>query len=582
MSKGKNRGTLRYLSEVGGKTKRNILLLALVQMLQGISSVCYALFLRDIVNAAVAGDHRGFYTAIIGFVTLICFQLLLRAIIRFLDEHTRSTLENRFKKRVLSFLLHRDYGAVTAVHSGEWMNRLTSDTMVVADGLTTIFPSVTGMLVRLIGAIVMIVALEPLFLYIIVPGGILLIVLSYSFRNVMKRLHKQIRERDGKLRSFLQDTLGSMLVVRSFGVEDDTSKEAEEKMSAHKQARMQRNRFSNFCNIGFGFVMNGIYVMGAIFCGYGILMGTMSYGTFMAVLQLIGQVQYPFSNISSFLPKYYAMLASAERLMEVEMLPERYGAKPSPLSEVQEMYEDVFRGVGIDDITFTYHPPVQGIEIQMPVTLRNVSLDILKGEYVALVGPSGCGKSTLLKLLMCLYPLDSGERYLLLDEVGKTVVVRHPLTARWQKLFAYVPQGNHLMSGTIREIIAFSDKEQMNDTPRIWQALKVACADDFVSDLEKGVDTLLGERGLGLSEGQMQRLAIARAIFSGYPILLLDECTSALDEVTEKRLLHRLHEMTDKTVVIVTHRLAALEICDKVVRFTDDGSIIATAQEGKA
>ena len=146
-----------------------------------------------------------------------------------------------------------------------------------------------------------------------------------------------------------------------------------------------------------------------------------------------------------------------------------------------------------------------------------------------------------------------------------------PLTAAWRRLFAYVPQGNALMHGTIREIVSFGEPDQSCNEERLRRALTIACAADFVFDLEQGVDTELGERGTGLSEGQMQRLAIARAIFAANPILLLDEGTSALDEQTEKQLLQNIRSLTDKTVVIVTHRPGALSICDRVLQFTESG-----------
>ena len=164
---------------------------------------------------------------------------------------------------------------------------------------------------------------------------------------------------------------------------------------------------------------------------------------------------------------------------------------------------------------------------------------------------------------MSIYQLDGGERYIIGSDGEK------PLSAEWHRLFAYVLQGNQLMSGTIREIVAFADKTDMQNDERINKALKIACADDFVSELDGEIDTILGERGTGLSEGQMQRIAIARAIFSESPILLLDEATSALDSDTEKMLLQNLRSMTNKTVVIVIHRPAALEICDRVIEFTN-------------
>lgn len=218
---------------------------------------------------------------------------------------------------------------------------------------------------------------------------------------------------------------------------------------------------------------------------------------------------------------------------------------------------------------FTYFPNVESIgsltKEAQPAVLDNISVRVKKGEYVAFTGHSGCGKSTVLKLMMCIYRLDGGKRFIT-DNKGRT----QTLGTKWHRLFAYVPQGNQLMSGTIREVISFADKSRSSDDEAIARALKISCADDFVYDLENGVDTLLGERGTGLSEGQMQRIAVARAVFSESPVMLLDEATSALDENTEKRLLENLKQMTDKTVIIVTHRPAALGICDRVLSFEEN------------
>lgn len=369
-------------------------------------------------------------------------------------------------------------------------------------------------------------------------------------------------------------------MVHTYALEDRARAGADARMEEHRRARMHRSHFSNLCNLGFGAVMNGAYLLGAVFCGYGILTGTMSYGTFMAVLQLIGQVQTPFANISGFLPRTYAMLASAERLLAVESLAPAEKRTVRALEEVQRVYRQELTALGLSGAGFTYLPPTASPEAGntkagMPVVLQGLNLEVRKGQYLAFVGSSGCGKSTVLKLLLCLYSLDAGERYLVCG--GK----RLPLDGSWQRLFAYVPQGNHLMTGTVRQIVSFADPAQAGDDARLQNALRVACADAFVTELEQGVETPLGERGLGLSEGQMQRLAIARAVFSERPILLLDECTSALDAATEQRVLANLRRMTDKTVLIVTHRPEALKICDAVVEFTADGCTVHPLPKGE-
>lgn len=553
------------LRVVKGKQKRGIVYLLLIQILNGICGAFNAIFLRDIINAAVATQRNIFWKAVGSYALLVGFELALAAVRRYLEEYTRSSLENCFKERLFKEILTRPYATVTGTHSGEWMNRLTNDTVVVANGMTEILPGMAGMAVKMVSAIVMISILTPAFMYVLVPGAILLLIFSTLFRKNMKKLHKRIQEYDGRLRVFLQEMLSSMLIIRSYAVERETEDIAKDKMKLHQKARMRRNYFSNICNIGFGILMNGAYVLSAVICGYGIINHTVSYGTFVAVFQLVSQVQSPFANISGYIPKFYAMLASAERLMEIEKTEETSFCRLKSLEEIKKCYEKDFTGFQLENIYFSYIPLKHETEMKgiTPVVLSDISFRINKGEYIAVTGISGCGKSTILKLLMCLYSPDKGQRYVLLKDRKEI------LDIGWQRLFAYVPQGNYLMSGTIREVISFFDRSRMEDEKGIWEALRIAGADEFVASI--GLDAQLGERGYGLSEGQMQRVAIARAVFSERPVLILDECTSALDEDTEKQVLYNLRHITDKTVLIVTHRPAALKICDRLFVFTKHG-----------
>lgn len=539
--------------------KRYVLLLTLAQMILGICSMGYALFLKGLVNSAVARDGDGMLRYCVLLVSLVLVQFVLRSIGIYLDEYTRSVLENSFKKRLFRNLLYKDYASVTSCHSGEWMTRMTSDTGVVSGGIVHIIPGFAGTLVKLISAVVLLFVYVPRLTGWILAGGVITVLVTWGLRKLMKSLYRQVQVADGKFRVFMTERLNSMMVIRAFEKENTAMEQGEQRMAEHKKARMKRTWVLGLFQNGFSFVVNCVYVIGAIYCAGGIFNGTMDYGTFTAVLQLVTQVQAPIGNISGYFTQYSAMLASAERLMEAENFTE----EPCE-TERQDMgafYRDHFQSIGLRKASFTYAPVLGDTQQEERNTvLKDLDLEIQKGQYVAFCGPSGCGKSTVLKLLMCMYQLDAGEKYI------RSTDGEAPLTGSWRGLFSYVPQGNQLMSGTIREVVTFGDPEAMKQEDRICQALNIACA-DFMNDLPDGLDTLLGERGAGLSEGQMQRIAIARAVFSDRPILLLDEATSALDDENETRLLENLRAMTDKTVIIVTHRPAALEITDQVIQF---------------
>ena len=564
--------TLKWINKIAGRSRALVLLLCLVQIVMGSIGVFYALLLKAIVDSAVASDKDAFLRYILLFVLLEVFRIIMSAINRRLTEYTKSILENKFKSHLLRKILYGDFSRVSATHSGEWLNRLTNDAVLIANGIVEILPTFLGMFVKMAGALGMLLFLDTRIALIMLPAAVVLGLLTFLMRKKLKRMHKDVQEKDGQLRIFMQERIESLMIIKTFGAEEDTLTGASGKLDAHKKSRMRRNTFSVFANIGYMLTMNGMYILGICYGGYGILTGSMSYGSLMAMTQLITQLQNPIVNMTGLIPKIFTVTASAERLMEIESSSSEESRKDCPVS-----YSEL-KSIGLSNVSFTYPAPYRTGAVgpdaassdattasagkeKMPQVLKDFSLSIGKGEFLAFAGHSGCGKSTVLKLLMSLYIPDQGETYY------ETSTEKKALTDATRSLFAYVPQGNYLMSGTIREIVSFSDPKASEDTSRIRSALKIACADSFIEELDDKEDTLLGERGTGLSEGQMQRIAIARAIFSDRPILLLDEATSGLDEETEKALLHNLRTMTDKTVVIVTHRKAVIDACDRVIDF---------------
>ena len=545
---------MSWIFGVSGKLKLGVLLLVLLNSAISISAVAFALVLREAIDGAVSGNKMVFLKFVIILGLIMVGQIAARGVIRFLDEYVRSGMENVIKTRLYETILSRKYNAITAFHTGELLNRITNDAVVVADGFVQIIPGIIAMLVKLVGAAAVLFVLDYRFSVIFFAGGGLVLIFTTLFRRVMKKLHKDVQAADGVLRSYLSENLGSLMVLKTFGAERKSIDTSKQYMDKHRFMRMKRNKFSNICNVGFGLVMNGGYIFGLCWCSFGILHGSITYGTLSAVLQLVDQLWAPLANMTGYLPKFYGMLSSAERCMELETLEEEHVESQFSRDYCRELYKDM-TAIECKNITFRYEDDI---------ILENADISIGKGELITIMGNSGAGKSTLLKLLLAIYEPEKGTLELKTDKES------YALTERYRKMFAYVPQGNFLMSGNVTSAIASLDDTNADvDMDKVKAVAHIACADTFVEKLEHGYDTLIGERGMGISEGQAQRLAIARALYTDAPVLLLDEATSALDEQIEKKVLKNIRELTDKTVIIVSHRKAVLDVCDRCVVLED-------------
>lgn len=554
--KAKKFSSLRWIFRTAGRSKKWVWLLTLVRVLQASTAFAYANVLQNVVDAAAAGRGTDFRNMFVIFVGVVLASLLLLVLSRYLVEKATTEMEKTYRRHVFSQLLYRDYETVNGTHSGDWMTRIDSDVSVIVSAIVRIVPDLTGHILRVTLVVIFLMETIPVIVYIIVPAAILLAVCSMFFREKMKQFHKVVQEANSKMRSTIQERLTSLGVIHAFTQEANTVTQVNGKLEDVAKTKMKRSIFINLCTSSISLGMFAAQAIGIGLCCTSILQGNMTYGTMSAVLYLINQLEGPLVNISSYISQVYTMLASAERLIEIEKLPFDSEAPEVSGESARKYYENDFSALGLEQACFAYR------DDEARAIVQDLDLEVGKGEFVCFTGESGCGKSTTMKLLLNLYPLHSGNMYLA-DKNGN----RQSLHAGWRSLFAYVPQGNHLFSGTIRETLAFGDPSVLKQDDQMWKALEIACADGFVRELPKGLDTMLGEKGSGLSEGQMQRIAIARAILSQRPILLLDECTSALDMETEYALLNNLRSMTNRTVLTITHRAAVLEFCDRQIDF---------------
>lgn len=534
---------------IGQTAKPQLPFLVLLILGNALSSVCavsVALFSKRIVDAAQNADLPALYRAGAVLLCVVLLQIALRIFDNSLSVRVSGKLEMACKRRLFSAILQKEYSAVTAYHSGELMTRLTSDITVVSDNATVLLPTATTMVTRLVFAFAVIASLDLRFALLLLAVGVLLFVCTRAFRGKIKQLHKSVQASDGRLRAFLQEALESLLAVQVFGVQEKVAREADVRQTENFDAKIRRNRWSIAANAGFLAVFSFGTLVTLLWCGWRLAAGAITFGTLTALLQLVNQVQAPLTNLSGLMPKYYSMLSSAERLLEIETLPDEAQAQTDTAPACN--FESArFRGV-----SFAYG---------QNEVFTDADFEIRKNDFVVISGISGIGKSTLFKLLLGVLTPDGGEITVTAD--GRT----YPADKNTRGLFAYVPQGNLLFSGTVRDNIRFI-KENATDE-EVLRAAEIACADTFIDELPAGLDTLLGEGGSGLSEGQMQRIAVARAILTDAPVLLLDEATSALDEETEARLLSNIRALENKTCLIISHKKAAYAVCTRELTVKD-------------
>ena len=515
--------------------------MTLAHMGQALLGVAFALGTRQVIDSAVGGDPDAFLGACLLQSGIIAGLILCQLLYRHLHEMLMAQLDRQWKRSTLRDLLHSEYAAVSRFHSGELLNRMNNDVRILNQGLLDALPNVAALMTRLVAAMAVLASMEPWFTLVISGAGGNVILATGQLRRRLKILHKAVSEREGRVLSFLQETLEKLMMVQAMDAGAEMERRSEGLLADRYSAQRRRKNMSLMTNTCVNLLSQGTSFAALLWCGTKLLRGQLSFGSLTAVTQLVSQIQAPVMNLSAVIPQYIAMSAAAERLKELSDL------EPEPPALGADG-EDLYRrmtSIRAEGLCFSY---------DRDVLLEQVSLELPKGSFAVVTGSSGIGKSTLLKLLMGFCRPGSGRLYLQLEgeqvDVGRAV--RH--------LFAYVPQGNLLLSGTLREnlTLAKPDATQV----QLRQALYVSAMDEYLPQLPDGLETMLGENGAGLSEGQAQRLAIARAVLGGAPILLLDECTSALDADTEQKVLERLRALPDRTCIAVTHRPAAIRLCD--------------------
>jgi ABC-type multidrug transport system fused ATPase/permease subunit len=510
--------------------------IGLAQVVVSLASVWAVQTAIDIASHNKEGD-------VISAVLVMAGLVALNFVLNISSVWVRNILgikaQNRMQRRMLGRILHSEWQGRDSMHSGDVLNRLEQDVNNVVNFVAETLPNAVSVVALFLGAFVYLFTMDHSLALIIVVMFPIFLVLSKIYMGKMRQLTREVRESDSQVQSLLQESVQNRILVKTLESEDEIVDRLSDQHSALREKVVKKTRFSVISNliVNVGFATG--YLVAFAWSALRMSVGSLSYGGMTAFLQLVNKIQNPARNLSKLVPQFVSVFTAAERLMLFEDI---------PLEEKGESIEvEGPCGIQINEVSFAYPD-----DPDTPI-IDKLSFDFKPGTCTAIVGETGAGKTTLLRMILALIRPDSGNVYIY-NKVERFIV--SPLT---RCNITYVPQGNTMLSGSIRDNLLLGNVDATEE--QMYEALDEACA-DFVRELPDGLDTEMTEQGGGLSEGQAQRICIARALLRNSPLMILDESTSAHDPETEKKLLNNILENNSRTVIFITHRPVVLRYCD--------------------
>ena len=511
-------------------------LLGVVVSLAQVWAVQHAI---DVASHTVEGSIY-WAVAYMGMLTLANFAISISSI--WVRNILGIRAQNRMQQRMLDRILRSEWHGKEKLHSGDVINRLEGDVGNVVSFLTETLPGALSTLAMFLGAFFYLFSMDKWLAIIIIAMLPLFIAVSKVYVQQMRHFTRQVRDSDSKVQSVLQETVQNRMLIKTLESDTMMVDRLENTQSELRQNVVKRTMFSVFSNLilNFGFALG--YLVAFLWSALRMSAGTLTFGGMTAFLQLVNRIQGPARGLTKLVPAFVSVFTAAERLMELE---------ENPLEEQGDPIElEGPCGIRLDHISYEY-------ESTDGKVINDLSFDFYPGSCTAILGETGAGKTTLVRMILALLRPQSGQVSIYNQKVEKSI------SPRMRCNFVYVPQGNTLMSGTIRENLRLG---KLNATDEEMKEVLIQACAGFVFDLPQGLDTSCAESGGGLSEGQAQRIAIARALLRNRCIMLFDEATSALDPDTERQLLQNILQKRDKTIIFITHRPAVVDYCDQTLK----------------
>ncbi len=492
------------------------------------------------IDSATKGNTTHLFVAVALMALLVITSFALRAATTWISNTLGVRAQNALQQTLLRHLLRTPWQVLTSRHSGDIVNRLELDVRTVVTFVTELLPTTLSTALLFVGAFIYMFSMDAMLAIITLAIIPIALLFSRLYVRRMRQLTSEMRQTDSHIQSILQETIQHSTLVKTMDNGELLTSQLGRSQSQLRQTVKRRTRYSLtasvIVNIGFAAGYLIAFLWGALRIAH----GTLSFGAMVAFLQLVTRMQQPARSLAKVVPTTIGAVTAAERLMEL--------SATTIEAQGPDLVLDRPVGIRINDVTFAY---------DSKDILRHLSCTVAPNTCTAVIGPTGAGKTTLLRLLLALVTPQEGA-VTIYNNVCEAVV-----SPQTRANFVYVPQGNTLLSGTIRSNLLLA-KPDANDKEML-AALHLACA-DFIVELPEGLDTHCGEHGSGLSEGQCQRIAIARALLTNKPILLLDEATAALDTTTERQLLSNILTTRHHTIVFITHRPAVLDYADNILQ----------------
>ena len=493
----------------------------------------------DIASGTVEGDLY-WAVGVMALLVLASFALSISGI--WVRNILGIRAQNRMQQRLLDRMLRSEWHGKERRHSGDVLNRLEGDVGNVVGFLTETIPSSLSTLAMFVGAFCYLASMDWRLAVIITLMVPLFLLVSKIYMKKMRQLTRQVRDSDSQVQSVLQETVQNRMLIKTLESDSLMVDRLESTQSELRHRVVRRTRFSVFSNLILNTGFSCGYLLAFLWAAIRMSEKTLSFGGMTAFLQLVNRIQGPARSLAKLVPAFVSVLTAAERLMELEDEPLEEQGDPIRMRKPC--------GIRLNNISYGYEDGDGNV-------IDHLSFDFRPGTCTAVLGETGAGKTTLVRMILALLRPQDGSVEIYDDARSDIVTPRH------RNNIVYVPQGNTLMSGTIRENLRLGKLDATD--AEMQEALRLSCA-DFVMELPQGLDSPCAEQGGGLSEGQAQRIAIARALLRNRSIMLFDEATSALDPDTEAQLLRNILGSNDKTIIFITHRPAVVEYCDSVLR----------------